>query len=67
MTSATYFVDGMTCEHCVRSVREEITALPGVSEVDVDLASGRVDVESESPIPTEAIQAAVEEAGYTVR
>ena len=67
MTTDTYFVEGMTCEHCVRAVREEISTIEGVSEVDVDLASGQVDVKSEAPIPLETVRSAVEEAGYTLR
>ena len=59
-------VSGMTCEHCVASVREEIGEIPGVSEVDVDLATGRVIVTSQGPVDGDAIQAAVEEAGYQV-
>lgn len=60
----TYTVTGMTCDHCVASVREEVGEVPGVSDVDVDLASGRVVVTSESPLDDAAVRAAVEEAGY---
>ncbi|WP_433786863.1 heavy-metal-associated domain-containing protein [Actinomycetospora sp. CA-101289] len=60
----TYTVTGMTCDHCVASVREEVGEVPGVSDVDVDLASGRVLVTSESPLDDAAVRAAVEEAGY---
>jgi copper chaperone len=37
-------VVGMTCEHCAKAVRTEISGLPGVTDVDVDVASGRVTV-----------------------
>lgn len=60
----TYTVTGMTCDHCVASVHEEVGEVPGVSDVDVDLASGRVVVTSESPLDDAAVRAAVEEAGY---
>jgi len=37
MTSATYQVTGMTCEHCVRAVTGELRGLDGVREVTVEL------------------------------
>jgi copper chaperone CopZ len=40
MATTTYSVTGMTCEHCVASVTEELMELPGVSQVGVDLVSG---------------------------
>ncbi|MFC5136765.1 heavy-metal-associated domain-containing protein [Actinomycetospora rhizophila] len=60
----TYTVTGMSCDHCVASVREEVGEVPGVSDVDVDLAGGRVVVTSESHLDDAAVRAAVEEAGY---
>ncbi|MFI6513261.1 heavy-metal-associated domain-containing protein [Streptosporangium sp. NPDC050855] len=66
MTTSTYTVKGMTCGHCVSSVKEEIGGLPGVTGVDVDLAGGLVTVRSEDPIDAARITAAVEEAGYEV-
>ncbi|WP_059007816.1 heavy-metal-associated domain-containing protein [Streptomyces specialis] len=65
-TVATYTVTGMTCGHCVGSVTAELTKLPGVGGVDVDLKSGRVTVTSEAPLDDAAVVAAVEEAGYEV-
>ncbi len=65
MTS-TYMVTGMTCQHCVQSVTEEVSEVPGVSGVEVDLASGRVTVSSERPVDDAAVRAAVAEAGYEV-
>ena len=64
MSTTTVTVAGMTCGHCVSSVREEIGRIPGVTAVDVDLASGRVDIDSETPIEQAAIAQAVDEAGY---
>jgi copper ion binding protein len=60
-----YTVHGMTCSHCVLSVREEVSEVPGVRVVDVDLTSGRVTVTGEN-ISDEAIRDAVAEAGYEV-
>ena len=71
MTDTTYrfegAVDGMTCQHCVASVTEEISELPGVQSVEVDLASSAVTVESSQPLDRQAVAGAVEEAGYTLR
>jgi len=64
MSSTTYTVAGMTCGHCVSAVTEEVTKIPGVVDVQVDLASGAVVVASESPVQEAAVKAAVEEAGY---
>jgi copper ion binding protein len=64
VTVNSYTVTGMTCEHCVGAVREEVGRLPGVTDVAVDLASGRVTVTSEGPVATEDVRAMVDEAGY---
>lgn len=61
----TYSVTGMTCAHCVRSVVEEVSEVPGVSAVEVDLASGRADVTGED-FSDDEIRLAVQEAGYKV-
>jgi copper chaperone len=61
----TYIISGMTCDHCVLSVREEVSELAGVRNVDVDLPSGRMTVSGEG-ISDEAVRAAVDEAGYEV-
>jgi copper chaperone CopZ len=62
--TSTYHVTGMTCGHCVQAVTEELSALPGVADVQVDLASGAVTMTSEAPLADEAVRAAVDEAGY---
>ncbi|MCQ4122676.1 heavy-metal-associated domain-containing protein [Rhodococcus tibetensis] len=64
MSTTTVTVTGMTCGHCVSSVREEIGNIPGVTAVDVDLASGRVAIDSDTPIEQAALAQAVDEAGY---
>lgn len=65
-TTSTYTVTGMTCSHCVASVREEVTKVDGVNAVDVELATGTVIVRSEGPVDRAAVVAAVDEAGYEV-
>jgi copper chaperone len=66
MTTSTYTVSGMTCGHCVNAVTTEVSAIPGVEAVNVDLDSGTLTVTSEAPIADGAVAAAVDEAGYTV-
>nr|WP_221376936.1 cation transporter [Actinoplanes polyasparticus] len=62
--TSTYTVTGMTCGHCVQAVTGELSALPGVDDVQIDLASGAVTVTSEAPLADDAVRAAVDEAGY---
>jgi copper ion binding protein len=64
MTTTTYRVNGMTCEHCVNAVGAEIGRLVGVTGVRVDLGRGAVEVTSESPLDRAEVRAAVDEAGY---
>jgi copper chaperone len=66
MSTTTYTVTGMTCGHCVTSVTEEVSQVPGVTAVEVDLASGGLTVTSDAPVDEAAVRAAVEEAGYEV-
>lgn len=66
MATSTYTVTGMTCRHCVNSVKTEIGKIDGVTSVDVDLASGAVRVDSTAPLAAADIAAAVDEAGYEV-
>jgi copper chaperone len=61
----TYAVNGMTCSHCVASVREEVSEIAGVADVAVDLASGQLTVSGEG-FSDDAVKAAVAEAGYEV-
>ncbi len=69
MTTHTYRVTGMTCGHCVTAVTEEISALDGVRSVAVDLVAGGtsdVVVQSDAPLDTTSVAAAVDEAGYAL-
>src|SRR6202043_2013470 len=66
MTSTTYHVTGMTCEHCSRAASAELSALDGVTGVTVGLVPGgasAVTVESTTLLADEAVAAALEEAG----
>jgi copper chaperone len=67
MTTATYTVSGMTCEHCVRAVNDELSSLDGVTAVQVELVPAgisTVTVVSDQPLPDAQVAAAVDEAGY---
>ncbi|MGW4967377.1 heavy-metal-associated domain-containing protein [Nonomuraea sp. NPDC004186] len=64
MSTTTYIVKGMTCGHCVSSVKEEVSGVAGITSVEVDLAGGLLTVNSEGPVGRAEIAAAVEEAGY---
>jgi len=57
-------VTGMTCGHCVSAVTAEVSKLPGVRDVAVDLPTGAVTVVSDAPLAQPAIRDAIEEAGY---
>lgn len=67
--NTTVNVSGMTCGHCVSSVKEELAEVDGVQSVSVDLNAGGaspVTIESSRELTSEEIAAAVEEAGYSV-
>ena len=64
MNKLTVTVAGMSCGHCASSVRGEVGQIPGVTAVDVDVASGTVVIDSNGPLEEAAIRTAVEEAGY---
>jgi copper ion binding protein len=61
---STYKVTGMTCGHCVSAVSTEVAKIDGVTNVDVRLEAGEVDVTSDTGLDATAVQAAVEEAGF---
>ena len=64
VSTRTIAVTGMTCDHCASAVRAEISRLPGVTGVDVDVAGGTALVTGD-PLPGDApLREAVEEAGY---
>lgn len=67
LASEELLVTGMTCGHCVASVKEEVGALAGVTAVEVVLKKGgesRVTVTTNGPIDRDALSAAIDEAGY---
>ncbi|WP_369390799.1 heavy-metal-associated domain-containing protein [Streptomyces sp. CG1] len=65
MDQKQYNVTGMSCEHCAASIREEVSEVPGVSEVVVDLAGNAVTVHG-TDLEDERLRAAIVEAGYGI-
>ncbi len=61
----TLIVEGMSCGHCVMAVKKAVGALNGVMEVEVDLATKKVEVDGEN-LNDSLIKEAIEDAGYDV-
>lgn len=59
-------IEGMTCEHCVRTIRNALSSVEGVSKVEVFLDEGKAIVELEKDVPFKDLKRAVEEWGYRV-
>lgn len=64
MATQTFVVKGMTCGHCVRTVTDELTKLVGVRDVQVELSTGALTVNSDDPLDRATVGAAVNDAGY---
>jgi copper chaperone len=64
--TTTFQVEGMTCDHCRNAVTTEVSAVPGVETVTVDVEAGTVTVSADQPVDRSDIAAAVDEAGYTL-
>ena len=63
VSTREYKVDGMSCSHCKAAVTEELLAVNGVTDVEVDLEAKRVLVHGEH-LDDAAIRAAIDDAGY---
>ena len=66
MVERVYRVPDVSCEHCVHAITTELTRIPGVIEVDVNLSTKLVTVQSEENVPDGALRAGIEEAGYDI-
>jgi len=64
MATSEYRVTGMTCEHCELSIREEVSEVAGVEDIQVSAQTGRLAVSGPGEIDDAAVLAAVVEAGY---
>ncbi|MFF7187698.1 heavy-metal-associated domain-containing protein [Streptomyces sp. NPDC008222] len=65
MPQKQYNVTGMSCQHCAASIREEVSEVPGVSDVVVDVATNSVTVHG-TELDDGRLRAAIVEAGYGV-
>ena len=63
LMTTVYSVNGMTCQHCVNAITSEVSAVPGVESVEVDLAAKTVTVNGGDDA---AVRAAIDEAGYEI-
>lgn len=66
MTTTLITVQGMTCGNCVKHVKEAISELSGVSNVEIELEGGKVTIESSGDLDAAVLSEAVSEAGYSV-
>lgn len=66
LRTVTVYVDKMTCAHCVKHVKDALMALDGVTDINIDLKSKKVDITSCKPVSAAAVERAVTEAGYSV-
>lgn len=64
MTTQTYSVPAISCQHCVNAITGEVTKVSGVAEVAVDLTSKTVTVVGDAD--DTAIRTAIDDAGYDV-
>ncbi|MFW2514498.1 heavy-metal-associated domain-containing protein [Demequina sp. SO4-13] len=64
MKTSEYQVTGMTCGHCEMSIREEVSTVPGVQEIQVSAQTGQLVVTSTGEVDDGAVITAVDEAGY---
>ena len=65
-TNRDYVVTGMVCQHCVSAVSQQIGAIQGVTNVEVDLTTGRVSVPSNRALDDAMVRSAIDEAGYEI-
>lgn len=66
MSTAVYTVKGMTCSGCMNKVTNAVTAVDGVTDVDVDISNGELTVTGDAELDTGKVRAAVTEAGYEI-
>lgn len=64
MVTERFQVPGISCQHCVNAITKEVSAVPGVQRVTVELASKTVTVEHGDAVQPAALVAAINEAGY---
>jgi copper chaperone len=60
----TVKVEGMSCQHCVRAVTKALEAIPGVTDVKVDLSRGEASFEEAQPVDEQTLRERLRKAGY---
>ena len=60
----TVKIKGMSCQHCVKSVKKTLEEIDGIANVDVDLAKGEASFEETHPVDGEFIREKIKKAGY---
>jgi copper chaperone CopZ len=63
MTTTTYHVAGISCDHCVRAITNEVKDIAGVSTVTVDIPTKIVTIEHIN-VAAPVLVAAINEAGF---
>lgn len=66
MVEKQYRVPEISCEHCVRAITNELTSVPGIEVVNIDIPSKLVTVRHADDVTDEQIVATIAEAGYEV-
>jgi len=59
-------IEGMSCQHCVRHVKDALSEINGVTNIDVSLENKNAILEASGDVSDEVIKEAVEEVGYEV-
>ena len=66
MVERVYRVPDVSCEHCINAITRELTQIPGVQVVDVNLETKLVTVKADDSVSDGALRAGIEEAGYDI-
>lgn len=67
MTHITLYISGMTCGGCINSIKRVLSALPGISQVDVSLEDANAQVKYDPVLTTpDAMRTAINDAGFSV-
>ena len=62
----TLSIKGMSCQNCVRHVKEALEEISGVQKAEVDLEANKARIETDSPLTQEQLSKVLEDAGYTL-
>ena len=66
--SVSFSVEGMSCQHCVNSIKKSVGAIDGIMNIGVDLKSKKVNVTyNPEKVDVDTIKETIEEQGYDVQ